>query len=51
MHYIRRIYASLDLLADLGGLTSSLALLSLVMVQVLQFYGEYQFVMHDLFTN
>ena len=32
MHYIRRTYALLDLLADLGGLTSSLALLSLSIV-------------------
>lgn len=41
MHYIRRVYATLDLLSDLGGLSSSCTLLSLTLVYVTQYYGYY----------
>ena len=51
MLYIRRVYTSLDLLSDLGGLYSSLSLLCLFLVQIFQFRGAYQYVMHDLFTD
>ena len=51
MHYIRRVYATLDLLSDLGGLSSSCTLLSLTLVYVTQYYGYYQFVMNDLFVK
>ena len=51
MHYVRKVYTILDILAEIGGLYSSISLICLFLVQAFQFRGAYQFVMGDLFTD
>ena len=36
----RRVYTTLDMLADIGGLSSSLSLVCLAIVIIFQFYGS-----------
>ena len=49
--YKRSVYNFIDFLADIGGLFNSFRVLAFVMVSVFQYWGSYQFVMYDLFTN
>ena len=51
MNYFRQVDTIFDVLAGLGGLYSALSLIFSNIVSLLQFYGFYQFVMFDLFTD
>ena len=51
LNYLRQVDTCFDLLASLGGLLSALAIVCKTLVSLLQFYGSYQFIMHDLFTE
>ena len=51
MNYFRQVDTVFDVLASLGGLYSALSLIFSNIVSLLQFYGFYQFVMFDLFTD
>ena len=51
MNYFRRVYTTLDLLSDLGGLFASFKLICAAAITAFQFYGSYQFIMNDLFDD
>ena len=51
INYFRQIDTILDLLASLGGLFSALSLIFYSIVSLFHFYGSYQFIMEDLFTE
>ena len=47
----RRVYTSLDLASDLGGLFTTLSSICLLIVTLVNYYGSYQFVMEDTFYD
>ena len=51
INYYRQLDTILDLLSSLGGLFSALSLIFYCIVSLFHFYGSYQFIMEDLFTN
>ena len=47
----RQVYSFIDFLADIGGLYNSFRFLAFILLSVFQYWGSYQFIMYDLFTE
>ena len=48
---VRQVDTIFDILASLGGLFNALSLMCFSIISLFHFYGSYQFIMDDLFTD
>ena len=49
--YLRKVYGTLDLMADLGGLFAAIKTPFIIILGFTNFYASYQFVMADNFVH
>ena len=49
--YLRQVYSTLDLLADIGGLFAAIKAPFIIILGLTNFYASYQFVMADNFVH
>ena len=49
--HFRRVYSGFELLADVGGLFSSIRPVCILLITIINFYSKYQYLMADLFVE